>query len=415
MTQGDFIREDDVYQAWKRQLERLDPVDLVAELRKHARLAGLYERLVSPGTEPNLGIAEGLRRLNRWGAQTIYPFLLNLYREYDEGRVSAEQFADVLRVVESFLVRRLLTGVPTNALNRIFLRLWQQRPAGLDVVEATRVVLSDPGRRWPTDREIRDGVRRTPVYLNGRTDQRRLVLETLELSFGHKESVVLSGLTIEHIMPQSMTPSWQTMLGPHAEEVHETLLHTLGNVTLTAYNPELSNASFERKRQILAESHLDLNREVADEETWTAEQILGRAERLAQRAIQIWPGPIERSDSAPPEMADERDLIRYVLTRIPLHSGQLKLFAVLRDAGDNGTTNVAICERTSWTPHELAGVLGALGKRINASIVAEAGEKPGISLLFGWERLADGAWRYWLQRPFRELLQEMRLIDHLHE
>ena len=54
--------------------------------------------------------------------------------------------------------------------------------------------------------------------------------------------------SIEHIMPQHLTPTWTEELGPSAMEIHETWLHRLANLTLTGYNPNLSNKSFREKR-----------------------------------------------------------------------------------------------------------------------------------------------------------------------
>jgi len=135
--------------------------------------------------------------------------------------------------VESFLVRRLFAGVPTNALNRLFLRLGQQQPEGMNLLEGTTTVLSAPSRRWPTDNEFRLSVQRYPLYTDSRPDQRRLILETFEKSFRHKEEPDLTGLTIEHVMPQSITDAWRELLGPDASKVHAKLLHVLGNLTLT--------------------------------------------------------------------------------------------------------------------------------------------------------------------------------------
>src|SRR5207253_5007833 len=77
------------------------------------------------------------------------------------------------------------------------------------------------------------------------------------------------------------------------KELHELLVHTLGNLTLTAENAKLSNNPFQRKQDIFQASALQMNREIADAPTWGKAQILQRADRLAGRALQIWPGPAD--------------------------------------------------------------------------------------------------------------------------
>jgi hypothetical protein len=125
----------------------------------------------------------------------------------------------------------------------------------------------------------------------------RVILEALEESFGHRERVDLSTLTIEHVMPQTITnnkngKAWKEMLDDGWEKTHETLLHTLGNLTLTGYNTELSNSPFDTKQVELANSHLDLNAYFAGLPKWDAAAITKRAAELAVRVVTLWPRPV---------------------------------------------------------------------------------------------------------------------------
>jgi hypothetical protein len=292
MSRGEFVREADVYQAWKRQLDLVPAERLVERLKDFGEHARYYERIVNPEKEPEPAISAAFGRLNRWGAQTIYPFLLFAYGEYAAGAVDGLGFANLLGIVESFLVRRLFAGVPTNALNRLFLRLGEQLPEGIDLLEGTMAVLSQPSRRWPKDEEFRQGVLRYPLYTDSRPDQRRLILETFEKSHRHKEAPELVGLTVEHLMPQALTQEWRQELGPEAERVHAALLHVLGNLTLTGYNPELSNSPWADKRRLLLESNLQMNKEIAKVEAWGEAQILQRGDDLAEQASKLWTGPV---------------------------------------------------------------------------------------------------------------------------
>lgn len=291
MSRGNFVREADVYMAWKKQLDELGPEELVERLQYLARNAVFYNRLISAENEPDPKIAEGMIRLNRWGGHTVYPFLLNIYRRYDRGEVDAKQYERILSLIESFLVRRFFARVPTNQLNRLFMRLAYQLPEGHDLVEATHIALSDPGRRWPLDEDFRESVRRLPLFNEGRYEQRRLILETLEKSYGSKEAANLEPLSIEHVMPQTLTDEWREALGEDAVEIHAQNVHLLGNLTLTGYNPELSNSSFSVKKEKLAQSNLEMNKEIARETEWGPRQIDERGERLAERALKVWPSP----------------------------------------------------------------------------------------------------------------------------
>src|SRR5437588_2513423 len=103
-------------------------------------------------------------------------------------------------------------------------------------------------------------------------------------------------------MPQTLSDEWKQQIqatGEDPDSIRDELVHTLGNLTLTAYNGVLSNSPFERKHQIYGESNLQLNRALVDNTSWGRAEILARADELADRIIQIWPGPIPGAKGAP--------------------------------------------------------------------------------------------------------------------
>ena len=294
MSSGEFVREKDIYLKWRSKLDRLAPDELVTTLRELGQYARFYKRIIEPEGEPDAAIRDRLTRLNRWGGQTTYPFLLWLYEGAGGRSIQPRTIATILGLVESYLVRRLFCGIPTTGSNRFFMELVNQIPEG-EAAGAVRHALSVPTarRRWPDDDEFRDGLLTYSLYTGSRAEQRRLVIETLEQRHAHKEPPDLRGLTVEHVMPQGLTQEWRDALGPDGDAFHTRFLHTLGNLTLTGYNPELSNSPFQEKRRRLADSNLALNREIAEETEWGPEQIRDRAERLAEQAVLIWTGPVK--------------------------------------------------------------------------------------------------------------------------
>ena len=294
MSSGKFVREKDIYLEWRSILGPLNSDELAAKLHELSGYAEYYKRLIDPEAEPNAAVRESLERLNRWGGQTMYPFVLWLYEGAGDRNAGPTEIARVLRLIESYLVRRLFCSIPTAGTNRFFMELAAQVPEG-SVVEAVRQALSQPlgRRRWPRDKEFKEGLLAYQLYEGSRPEQRRLIIEALEQDHAHKEPAILKGLTVEHIMPQDLTDEWRNALGSDANAIHARLLHTLGNLTLTGYNPELSNRPFSEKRRLYKESNLALNKEIAEEAEWGPEQVRSRAERLASRAIEIWAGPVE--------------------------------------------------------------------------------------------------------------------------
>ena len=254
---GMDVAVDDVFRRHQDRLEEKSGNEEAVEeaVRDLALRARHYKRLIDPSAEDDQQLRAGLWRLRRWGAQTSYPVLMAAYDLHDRGLLGVEGLREVASYIESFLVRRHLAGVPTNALNRLFVQFVGQLPQDEGFPQAMRHELSRQRRYWPSDDQLREAIRTRPFYLSGRGPQRKVILERIEQSYGHREQVdfAISDLTIEHVMPQALSQEWRThlaSLGQDPDEVHQSLVHTLGNLSLTAFNGRLSNNPFERKRQL---------------------------------------------------------------------------------------------------------------------------------------------------------------------
>jgi hypothetical protein len=228
--------------------------------------------------------------LNNWEVTTAHPLLIKLYDAYANGALGKTAFLRCLEMVESFVVRRTVCTVPTNQLKKVFLQAAKnfQETNTVEWLES-ELALGRAGRRWPKDEEFKPEWVRYKAYSVPK--RCRLILEALEEHHGHKEPADLEGATAEHIMPQELTKAWRNMLGSNADAIHEIYCDTIGNLTLTAYNSELSNLPFEEKKKIYAQSHYELNKWFAKCSKWTQAEIEKRALALWERAAEIWPGP----------------------------------------------------------------------------------------------------------------------------
>ncbi|WP_353684521.1 HNH endonuclease family protein [Thermodesulfovibrio sp. 3907-1M] len=230
-----------------------------------------------------------LKRLNRLEVTTAYPFLLNVFREYEERIINKETLIEILKILENFIIRRFICNIPTNQLNKIFPPLYSQakRMEG-DLLSNIKTILQS--KNYPKDAEFKAKLVNKKLYGSGDLQVKaKLILESIEENYAHKEQVLFDDLTIEHIMPQTLSEWWQKHLGEDWGITHELLLHTIGNLTLTAYNPELSNADFETKKQYLGNSHLEMNKYFNEITSWKKEDIEKRAQYLSEIAISIWP------------------------------------------------------------------------------------------------------------------------------
>ncbi|HLM21025.1 MAG TPA: DUF262 domain-containing protein [Propionibacteriaceae bacterium] len=318
------VKQTEIYRAQQERLERLDDeADIEAEVAELARRSRHLERILHPSREPNMELREALRRLKAWGATTAYPLVMHVLDLQERQVTTKEQVADALLYVESFLVRRMMCQVPTNNLNRVFNVAPQTVGETAEVAAAVRRYLSGRRRYWPTDAELRRSVRTRPFYWIGRGPQRMFVLRRLEESYDASEPVDFdrANLTIEHVLPQTPTQAWLDLLaadvseeaGPN--ELHELLVHTLGNLTLTAENARLSNNPFQRKQDIYQASALQMNREIAEAPSWGKQQILARADQLAERALRLWPAALDATS----DDGDARDwsLLRRACASLP--------------------------------------------------------------------------------------------------
>src|SRR6185437_7102253 len=110
----------------------------------------------------------------------------------------------------------------------------------------------------------------------------RFILERIECRLAGKEPPKLETVSVEHVMQQTMTDAWGAHLGEEWQNAHALWLHTLGNLTLTGYNSEMSNDDFSAKRQRLSGGTLHLNKLFAGFESWKAADVKARAEILVE-------------------------------------------------------------------------------------------------------------------------------------
>jgi uncharacterized protein with ParB-like and HNH nuclease domain/alkylated DNA nucleotide flippase Atl1 len=301
------VKQSETYAEQQKRLDRLTTEDEIeAEIARFNKLGTFLRLILNPAGERDLKVRKRLTRLQDWGSTTAYPVLLYLLELRDQGKATSEQIARAMLYLESFFVRRLVIGRATSNLNRILSTLVTEIDKSKPVDEEIRASLSTGRKYYASDNEAADAVSTVPFYLNGRASQRKLVLQWLEESYGSKEPVSPDTLTIEHVLPQTATPAWRAELSPDLnsgetfDQVHQSLLHTLANLTLTGYNPKLSNSSFTDKRELLATSGLLMNQEIAAEARWGRPQMQARGAELAKRIAQEWPGPVHVTEPLDP-------------------------------------------------------------------------------------------------------------------
>jgi hypothetical protein len=287
MRGGSIVKQGDVYFTLKDRVETRDTLKALDEI---ATFAGYYQKFIQPNHEANFEISKALKRLNRLEVTTAYPFLLNCYHDYALGHLSADDFLEILQILENFVIRRFVCNLPTSLYNKLFPFLygWARENNPSDFVAGVQSELQK--RDYPKDSLFRSRLVESKLYGPGeRAIKAKLILETLESRCNHKEQVPFENLTIEHVLPQTVTDWWKQHLGEDWQADYELYVHTLGNLTLTAYNSELSNEHFPRKQQHLSQSHIELNKYFQHVSKWDREAIEKRSQMLADEALLYWP------------------------------------------------------------------------------------------------------------------------------
>jgi len=283
-----------VYEAFKKharspKIAKAGVDKLVADMHTYAN----YYCAMALGHEKDKELALAFKDLRDLKVDVSYPLLLELYHDYSTGVLDKKAFEQILRLIESYVFRRVICSIPTNSLNKTFATFGRalRKEKYLESVMAQFLTLPSY-RRFPGDEEFIREIKMRDIY-NLRT--RSYFLRRLE-NFERKERVYVDEYTIEHIMPQNenLSQAWQSALGEKWQTVQETWLHTLGNLTLTGYNSEYSDHPFNEKRDMdggFKQSPLKLNQGLGVLRSWNEFEIKKRAKRLAGEAVQAWGAP----------------------------------------------------------------------------------------------------------------------------
>lgn len=291
---GAIPNQGKVYEAFKAharspEIAKAGVEALVADIRTFAR----YYCAMALGAEPNSKLKLAFQDLRELKVDVAYPFLLELYHDYALDVLPQGDFLTAVRLTESFVFRRAICAIPTSSLNKTFATLTKalKKDRYIESLQAYLLLLPSY-RRFPNDEEFKRELQTKDLY-NFRS--RSYWLRRLENS-DRREIALVDEYTIEHILPQNenLSPAWKTALGEDWQRIQQTYLHTLGNLTLTAYNSSYSDKTFPEKRDTengFRESPLKLNQGLGQIEKWDEEAIHQRADRLARMAVDVWKAP----------------------------------------------------------------------------------------------------------------------------
>jgi uncharacterized protein with ParB-like and HNH nuclease domain/predicted transport protein len=274
-------------------LEELEHI--LAEIKS---LVKHYNKLINPKNENDRNVRQQLEYINRLEINVAYPFLMKVYEDYTNAILDKSTFLKVLLLVQSFTWRRFILALPTNALNKIFMNLYDKVDHSNYLFSIQKSLLQRTGvQRFPRNAEFIDALRVKDVY-NIKSKNRTYLLERLE-NFDNKELVLIDGnedITIEHIFPQNPDVKWKIDLGnDEFNFIKDNYLNTIANLTLSGNNGKLGNKSFIDKRNLkdagYKDSRLWLNKYLSTLEKWDKAELENRYNLIAERVLKIWEMP----------------------------------------------------------------------------------------------------------------------------
>lgn len=276
--------------------------------------AGFYTNIIFASHE-DIEIKRLYKDIVDLRMEVSYPFLLHINQDLEDQKISKDEFKEILRLCISYVLRRSVVGIPTNSLNKTFATMYNyiNHDDYLNSVKAF-FILQESYKEFPKNLEFTKALATKDLY---NTRNRNYILKSLE-NHDNKSPVIIENCTIEHIMPQNknLSPEWKEDLGPNWKIIQENYLHTLGNLTLTAYNSEMSDLPFKRKMEMkggFKESAFRLNRDILGLDSWDEEAIKKRANNLAQLAVKVWPYPELTDEELNPYVKEEIDKKEYSL------------------------------------------------------------------------------------------------------
>ncbi len=293
-----------VYFAFKTYVENTIELNMELLLSEMLSYSKWYSILLHGNTSLK-SLDASINRLNRLETTVTRPFFLEVLRLWKDSKLNPNEVTAIFGTIENYLFRRTMCDLPTNALNKIFLVLHKEilRLDGTDkeYFDKFKYVLQNKKdrARFPDDKEFAFAFENRQVYMMNSKNKNYMFerfenYDTLEDKdvYRHFDD---GSYSIEHIMPQSLSKQWIDQLGQDYEEIHNTWLHRIANLTLTAYNSRYSNNLFKDKKNMkngFLESGIRMNQRIAQNEKWGLDELRERNGYLMKQALDIWYAPV---------------------------------------------------------------------------------------------------------------------------
>lgn len=301
-----------IYRVFKEDFIISNNLDILEVLEDMYNYSNSYAMVINANT--GISKVDGyLKDIIYLKYTLLYPFITQVIKRYLNKEYSSEAVENIFKALLTYIIRRIVCSKPTNALPKFFCtidreieNIIKKDKISMELYDDVFVYILENRKghvEFPSDEEFKESFIKFKLY-RMQTQVKNYILRELE-NFNNKERITIKSIdekaiSIEHIMPQTLTPAWKNALGDNYMEVYEKYVDTIGNLTLTAYNSELQNKPFDEKKDTYIQSKLYLSSNLESYSEWKEHEILDRAELLSQRALEVWEEPkteyIEKED-----------------------------------------------------------------------------------------------------------------------
>lgn len=308
MKQGKIGRIDQIYFIFKDYAERFS-TDRTALLQDMYHYATIYSQIAN-ATTAMAKVNLRLKQMHTLESTVAYPFYMAFFDYAYSSGMSEDEICRVLDLVENYWARRIISNLPSNAVNKVFATLHRDVLNAIEKSTAngiapkyTDVMIyillnKEQSSIFPRDEKVKSSFAERQVYKMPRA-LRTFIIERLENRDSNERHDIVRQLSadkisIEHIMPQTLSDKWKVALGTDWKRIHEQYLHTMANLTLTGYNSQYSNLPFLEKRDMekgFRDSAFRLNNDVKGYDKWTETELLDRQRNLLDVVMKLWPMP----------------------------------------------------------------------------------------------------------------------------
>ena len=290
----EFSKESEVYNDFKKYLENKDNEEVLKKLLEYSKL---YNIILDTSKEKNKNVKTKLDNIKELKANVLNPLIMLFLKYRNEQLISEDILFDSLHLLENYILRRLICSRKTNDLNKICISIikklyifFENKKDMNTIVDYLSNILIDlkGNGEFPDNITVENSILEKDVYKNILA---KFILTKLEL-LDSKEKIDIDNITIEHIMPRTLTDNWKKLIGDNYKEIHDKYVNTIGNLTLTGYNSELSNKSLEEKQEMYKDSKfLFLNKDILDLKIWNENIIIERSKRLIKKLLEYYKYP----------------------------------------------------------------------------------------------------------------------------